>query len=75
MANRSRQDSPQGNRRKAAPRDATRTPTAQKHATTPDPLRQQQALSNQGSQGRMAPTWHLRSDDDEDDDEVPPTLH
>ena len=73
MANRS----PPGNRGKPVPHrgTATRTPPAQKHATTADPLRQQQALSNQGSQGRMAPTWHVRSDDDEDDDEVPPTLH
>jgi hypothetical protein len=48
----------------------------QKHATTPDATRQQQALENQGSQGRMAPSWRTRiSDDDEDDDETPPTLH
>lgn len=52
-----------------------RTPAAQKHATTPDPVRQRQALANQGSQGRMAVDWGTRMDEDEDDDETPPTLH
>lgn len=78
MANRSRQGSPPGTRnRTTAPRGDTerRTPPAQKHATTADPLRQQQALSNQGSQGRMAAPWRTRSEDDEDEDDVPPTLH
>lgn len=54
-----------------------RTPAAQKHATTPDPVRQRQALANQGSQGRMAMDWGTRMDREEDDDEddTPPTLH
>ena len=53
-----------------------RTPSSQRHATTPDATRQQQALDNQGAQGRMAPSWRNRiSDDEDDDDETPPTLH
>lgn len=52
-----------------------RTSAAQKHAATPDPVRQRQALANQGSQGRMAVDWGTRMEDDEDEDDIPPTLH
>ena len=85
MATRTRQGSgtrgkPVGD--KAVPRTpSARDQVARKHAiqksaTTPDATRQQQALDNQGPQGRMAPSWRTRiSDDDEDEDETPPTLH
>jgi hypothetical protein len=75
MATRTRQGS--STRGKPA-RDKTGAPAppAQRHATTPDVTRQQQALDNQGSQGRMAPSWHTRTtDDDDEEDETPPTLH
>lgn len=75
MATRTRQGSSTRGK-PARDKTATRTPPAQKHATTPDATRQQQALENQGSQGRMAPSWRTRvSDEDEDEDETPPTLH
>ena len=72
MTTRTRQGTP---RRKASPANAkTQAHLAErKHATTPDPLRQQQALSNQGTQGRGG-DWGMRAED-EDEDEVPPTLH
>jgi hypothetical protein len=61
---------------RASPRKTTQEHVHQKQATTPDPVRQQQALANQGSQGRMASTWRTRfGEDDEDEDETPPTLH
>lgn len=75
MATRTRNGSTRG--RSAPPKAApSPVPAAQEHASTPDTLRQEQALSNQGSQGRMTPSWRTRfSEDDEDEDETPPTLH
>lgn len=75
MATRKRQGSSTRDR-SAGGKAQVRDPTPQKHATTPDAVRQQQALANQGTQGRMAPSWRTRmGEDDEDDDEAPPTLH
>jgi hypothetical protein len=75
MTTRNRHGTARG--KSAPPKAKASAPAAQQeHASTPDPLRQQQALSNQGSQGRMAPSWRTRfSEDDEDEDETPPTLH
>ena len=74
MATRTRQGS--STRGKPARDKAATTPPAQRHATTPDATRQQQALDNQGSQGRMASPWHTRiTDEDDEEDETPPTLH
>jgi hypothetical protein len=75
MATRKRQGS-STRVRPAGDKAQARTSPAQKHATTPDAIRQQQAIANQGAQGRMAPAWRTRvGDDDEDEDEAPPTLH
>ena len=75
MATRTRQGSSTRGK-PARDKAGTPVPPAQRHATTPDATRQQQALDNQGSQGRMAPSWHTRTtDDDDEEDETPPTLH
>lgn len=78
MTTRSRTGSTRG---KSAPpkpgaRSARHEPATAPHATTPDARRQEQALANQGTQGRMAPAWRTRfGEDDEDADDTPPTLH
>lgn len=75
MATRKRQGS-STRARPAGDKAQARGSQPQKHAATPDAIRQQQALANQGTQGRMAPAWRTRTgDDDEDEDEAPPTLH
>jgi len=75
MATRTRQGSSTRGK-PARDKAAARTTPAQKHATTPDATRQQQALENQGSQGRrLAASWHTRASDEDEDDETPPTLH
>ncbi len=76
MATRTRHHSDRGKTAPPAQTKASASTTQQEHASTPDSLRQEQALSNQGSQGRMTPTWSTRfSEDDEDEDDTPPTLH
>ena len=74
MATNRQGSSNQGHRQGRAPS------RRQAHATTPDEQRQEQALANQGTQGRklspgyFSPDHRLGGGDDEDDEE-PHTLH